>query len=181
MPHETIRVLATSEERSQGLLSALDGTGGVAFSHDGVHEVHIRLDATTASSLLQLFHAIGTWLAAGGEASCEIHFGDRLLNLVAPIEGEAADATEFLLERTIQLQTALESRAVIEQATGILAERIDVSLDEAFSFLRSAARSQGLKLAALAAEVIHSPETPPELARVVDIRPVTGKTLSPAR
>lgn len=171
MPYETIRVLATSEARSQALLAAPDGAGGVAFSHDGVHEVHIRLDATTASSLVQFFHAVGAWLAAGDEASCEIHFGDRFLNVVAPTDGTAADATQFLLERTIQLQTALESRALIEQAKGILAERIGVSLDEAFSFLRSAARSQGLKLTALAVEVIHSPETPPELARVVDIRP----------
>ena len=171
MPHETIRVLATSEERSQALLSALDGVGGVAFSHDGVHEVHIRLDATTATSLVQLFDAVGTWLGEGDEASCEIHFGDRILHVVAPIDGKAPDATEFLLERTIQLQSALESRIVIEQAKGILAERIDVSLDEACSFLRSAARSQGLKLTVLAAEVIHSPEMPPHLARVVNIRP----------
>ena len=171
MPHETIRVLATSEARSQALLAALDGTGGVACSHDGVHEVHIRLDATTASTLLQLFHAVGTWLGDGGEGSCEIHFGDRLLHVVSPIDGKASDATQFLLERTIQLQTALESRVVVEQAKGILAERIDISLDEASSFLRSAARSQGLKLAVLATEVIHSPETPPELARVIDIRP----------
>jgi ANTAR domain len=171
VPHETIRVRATSDERSQALLSALDGTGGVAFSHDGVHEVHIRLDATTASSLVQLFHAVGGWLEDGDEASCEIQFGDRALNVVAPIDGKAPDATQFLLERTVQLQRALESRVVIEQAKGILAERIGVSLDEAFSFLRSAARSQGLKLTALAAEVVRSPETPPEVARVVDIRP----------
>ncbi|MEK6275451.1 MAG: ANTAR domain-containing protein [Actinomycetota bacterium] len=171
MPRETIRVLATSEARSQALLAALDGVCGVAFSHDGVHEVHIRLDATTAASLVQCFHAVGVWLADGNEASCEIHFGARSVNMVAPIEGKAPDATRFLLERTIQLQTALESGVVIDQATGMFAERIGVSLDEAFSFLRSAARSQGLDLPALAAELIHSPETPPELARVVDIRP----------
>lgn len=149
----------------------LDGVGGVAFSHDGVDEVHIRLDATTASSLLQLFHAVGTWLGDGDEASCEIHFGDRFLSVVAPIDGKAPDATQFLLERTIQLQAALEGRIVIEQAKGIFAERIGISLDEAFSFLRSAARSQGLKLTSLATEVVNSPETPPQLARVIDIRP----------
>jgi AmiR/NasT family two-component response regulator len=92
------------------------------------------------------------------------------VNVIAPIDGEAPDATQFLFERTIQLQAALESRVVIEQAKGILAERIGVSLDEAFSFLRSAARSQGLNLTTLAVQVIHSPETPLELARVIDIR-----------
>jgi ANTAR domain len=169
VPDQTIRVRAASEDRSQALLAALDGVGGVAFSHDGLHEVHIRLDSTTSSSLVQLFHAVSVWLEDGGEAACEILFGDRTLNVVAPINGKAPDATQFLLERTMQLQAALESRVVIEQAKGILAERIGVTLDEAFSFLRSAARSQGMKLAALAAEVVKSPETPPELARVVDI------------
>ncbi len=171
VPDQTIRILATSEERSQALLAALAGAGGVAFSHDGVHEVHIRLDATTSSSLVKLFQAVGTWLGDGDEAFCEVLFGDRSLNVVAPIDGKAPDATQFLLERTIQLQAALESGVALEQAKGILAERIGVSLDEALSFMRSAARSQGLKLSALASEVVNSPETPPELARVVDIRP----------
>ena len=51
---DTIRVRATSDERSQAMLATLDGVGGVAFSHDGIQEVHIRLDAATSSSLVQL-------------------------------------------------------------------------------------------------------------------------------
>jgi hypothetical protein len=171
MPGETIRVITQSEVRSHALVAALDGVGGAAFSENGLHEVHVRPDAATASSLMHLFEAVGEWLGDGDEASCEMHFGDRLLTVVAPVNGKAADATQFLLERTIQLQTALESRVVIEQAKGMLAERLSVSLDEAFAFLRSAARSQGVKLNRLAAEVVQSPETPPELARLGDARP----------
>ena len=170
MPEQTIRVITTSEARSQALVAALDRVGGTAFSEDGRYEVHVRPDAATASSLTHLFEAVGAWLGDGNEASCEIHFGDRILTVVAPRNGTPSDATQFLLERTIQLQTALESRVAIEQAKGILAERLGVTLDEAFAFLRSAARSQGLKLAVLAAEVVESPETPPELARLIDHR-----------
>jgi hypothetical protein len=165
MPGETIRVITTSEARSHALVAALDGVGGAAFSENGLHEVHVRPDAATASSLMHLFDAVGEWLGDGNEASCEMHFGDRVLTVVAPSNGTPGDATKFLLERTIQLQTALESRVAIEQAKGMLAERLGVSLDEAFAFLRSAARAQGIKLAVLAAEVVESPEMPPELAR----------------
>jgi hypothetical protein len=168
MPEQTIRVITTSEERSQALVAALDGVGGATFSENGLYEVRVRPDAGTASSLTHLFEAVGAWLADGNEASCEMHFGERVLTVVAPSNGTPSDATQFLLERTIQLQTALESRVAIEQAKGMLAERLDVTVDEAFAFLRSAARSQGLKLAVLAAEVVESPETPPELARLVD-------------
>lgn len=68
---------------------------------------------------------------------------------------------------TIRVLTTLESRVVIEQAKGMLAERLGVSLDEAFAFLRSAARSQGMKPERLAAEVVQSPVTPPALDGVV--------------
>jgi hypothetical protein len=122
--------------------------------------VHVRPGKETASSLWQLFRAIGDWLADGDETSCEIQFGDRSLTLVSPVNGKP------LVERTIQLQAALESRVVIEQAKGMLAERLGVTLDEACAFLRSAARSQGMNPKSLAAEVVRSPDTPPVLARL---------------
>jgi AmiR/NasT family two-component response regulator len=71
----------------------------------------------------------------------------------------------MLLERNRQLQDALESRIVIEQAKGILAERLGTSPDEAFGVLRGAARSHRLRLHALAASVISSKETPAVILR----------------
>ena len=44
-------------------------------------------------------------------------------NRVAATADKPNDPTAFLLERTIQLQTALESRILLEQAKGVLAER----------------------------------------------------------
>lgn len=52
-----------------------------------------------------------------------------------------------------QLSTALESRLVIEQAKGVLSERLGVSLDDAFGRLRAHARARQLKLTDLAADV----------------------------
>jgi len=53
------------------------------------------------------------------------------------------------------LQTALNSRVRIEQAKGILAERADVTIDEAFELLRRYARRNSQKLTEVAAGVVH--------------------------
>jgi hypothetical protein len=47
---------------------------------------------------------------------------------------------------TQQLQTALDSRVIIEQAKGVLAERLQVAIDEAFLALRRYARNNNMKL-----------------------------------
>ncbi len=72
--------------------------------------------------------------------------------------------TEAGYERRAQLEHALTSRIVIEQAKGMLAERFGIGLDEAFSLLRRAARTNRMKLRDLAAQVVASPETPAEIA-----------------
>jgi AmiR/NasT family two-component response regulator len=66
-----------------------------------------------------------------------------------------------------QLVHALESRVVIEQAKGVLRERYGISTEEAFELLRHAARSNRMKIHALAARVVSSSETPPEFGRVL--------------
>jgi AmiR/NasT family two-component response regulator len=71
--------------------------------------------------------------------------------------------TRAAVERSGQLQHALESRIVIEQAKGILAERFGVGVDEAFDLLRRGARSHRRPLRELAAEVVESRETPAEI------------------
>jgi GAF domain-containing protein len=52
-----------------------------------------------------------------------------------------------------QLQTALDSRGLIERAKGALMERERLDEQEAFTHLRRAARSSGRKLSAVASEV----------------------------
>jgi GAF domain-containing protein len=68
----------------------------------------------------------------------------------------------LLQERTVrhgeivaeQLQGALNSRILIEQAKGVLAERAGIGVDAAFAMLRAYARRNGRKLSAVAAAVI---------------------------
>ncbi len=53
-----------------------------------------------------------------------------------------------------QLQAALDSRIVIEQAKGVIAERRGIDVGEAFALLRSVARSAGRRLSEVAADVV---------------------------
>src|SRR4051794_23028471 len=57
--------------------------------------------------------------------------------------------------QAIQLQIALDSRVLIEQAKGVLAERLGVSPDDAFLALRREARNTNRKLPDLAHDVVH--------------------------
>ncbi|MCM2419116.1 ANTAR domain-containing protein [Streptomyces sp. RKAG293] len=55
-----------------------------------------------------------------------------------------------------QLQYVLTSRIVLEQVKGILAERWNTSVDDAFNALRTYARSHSYQLASLAREIAAS-------------------------
>jgi GAF domain-containing protein len=57
-------------------------------------------------------------------------------------------------EVNAQLETALSSRIVIEQAKGMIAERNRVPVDEAFHRLRRHARNHNLRLADLARDTV---------------------------
>ncbi|HEY3606902.1 MAG TPA: ANTAR domain-containing protein, partial [Pseudonocardiaceae bacterium] len=55
-----------------------------------------------------------------------------------------------------QLQTALNSRVIIEQAKGLVSERYGLDMDGAFAALRGYARSHNLKLSDVARSVIEN-------------------------
>jgi AmiR/NasT family two-component response regulator len=76
------------------------------------------------------------------------------------------ELTSVLARRAAQLQEALDSRIIIEQAKGILAERYRIDVEDAFRLMRRAARSNRLRIHDLAARVIASPTTPPEFSVV---------------
>jgi len=67
---------------------------------------------------------------------------------------------------TEQLQTALNSRILIEQAKGVLAERLHVDLADAFTLLRSGARSHNRRLSDLAQAIVDGTEQLPPAAAV---------------
>jgi transcriptional regulator with GAF, ATPase, and Fis domain len=58
-----------------------------------------------------------------------------------------------------QLQTALNSRVIIEQAKGKLAERLGVDMDQSFTLLRDRARTSNRRLSDLAQAFVDGTET----------------------
>lgn len=70
---------------------------------------------------------------------------------VGLIQERTIRARDLLAE---QLQGALNSRILIEQAKGALGERTGLGVDEAFTLLRSHARRNGIALTTVAAEVV---------------------------
>jgi GAF domain-containing protein len=67
-------------------------------------------------------------------------------------------AYESARERADHLQTALESRAVIDQAKGILIERYKVTADEAFTILAQASMAGNRKLRVVAEHLVTTGE-----------------------
>lgn len=81
--------------------------------------------------------------------------------MIAPTElDRLREQNALLRERTQQLETALRSRIVIEQAKGMLAARHGLTVEVAFEVLRRAARSHHLRLHDLARRVVDEPATP---------------------
>jgi hemin uptake protein HemP len=70
-------------------------------------------------------------------------------------------------ERAEQLQHALSSRVAIEQAKGVLAERLGLDMEGAFGLLRYAARGARMKLHDLATAVVESEETPEQVVHAI--------------
>jgi AmiR/NasT family two-component response regulator len=62
-----------------------------------------------------------------------------------------------------QLQTALNSRIIVEQAKGVLAERRGITPSDAFTLLRQYARNHHHRLTELATAVVDGSATATEL------------------
>jgi AmiR/NasT family two-component response regulator len=70
---------------------------------------------------------------------------------VGLLQERAIAARELL---ATQLQTALTSRVLLEQAKGVLAQRAGLSMDQAFQLMRAYARSNNHRLSDVAARII---------------------------
>ena len=92
---------------------------------------------------------------------------ERELGLASARDGVGPDrllaVAQALLAKNRQLEHALQSRVVIEQAKGVLAERFGLPLDDAFDVLRKAARANRVRIHSLAADVVASVTTPAEI------------------
>lgn len=135
----------------------------IAGGFRSANSVPLRLRSQVVGSL-NLFHA-GT----GGLGSAELRLAQALAD---------AATIGILQQRTIrrsevvagQLQAALTSRIIIEQAKGVLAERLRISADEAFEVLRGAARSRNLLLSDLARDVASGSADTEQLLRQAPVK-----------
>ena len=108
-------------------------------------------------------HGVGGSDAARADADGQVPSTSALVALV-----------QLLAERNRQLERALESRIVIEQAKGVLAERMEMEPNTAFEILRRAARTQRRRIHLLAAEVVRTRETPDAIATAANVLRVNG-------
>ena len=104
---------------------------------------------------LNLFRA-----GPGAFATADIRVGQALADVatIGLLHERGMRRSDTLNE---QLQTALNSRVVIEQAKGKLAERLGVDMDQAFSLLRDFARARNRRLSELAQALVDGTESLP--------------------
>ena len=89
-------------------------------------------------------------------AQADLRIGQALADVatIGLLQEHNVRRAETLAE---QLQAALNSRVVIEQAKGRLAERLGLDMDQAFALLRDHARTTNQRLTDIARHVIDNP------------------------
>jgi GAF domain-containing protein len=111
----------------------------------------------------QVIGALNLFRAAPGPFDpADVRIGQALADVatISLLHERSMRHSEILSE---QLQTALDSRVIIEQAKGKLAERLGVDMDQAFKLLRDFARARNRRLSDLAQALVNGTETLPSL------------------
>jgi GAF domain-containing protein len=186
---ETMRVLELFElqaeegpcldcYRSGGPVSNLDlaadprwprfAAEALAAGFGSVHALPMRLRGTVIGAL-NLFRA-----EAGEMPRADLDSAQALADVatIAILQHRATLEAQVLNQ---QLQHALNSRIVIEQAKGMVAERAGLNMQLAFSALRTYARNHNLRLVDVAEAVIDGSLAPSTLDRPARTGPAPDK------
>ena len=119
----------------------------VGAGYDSVYAMPLRLRGNVIGAL-NLFRSDSGPLADG-----DIELVRALADLASITILQAAAATKAQL-RGEQLQYALDSRIIIEQAKGMVAEHAHIDMATAFERIRTCARTTNTKLTDLAAHIV---------------------------
>lgn len=131
-------------------------TAATAAGFASVHALPMRLRGTVLGAL-GLF---GTHVGALGEEDLSLAQALAHVACVGLVQDRAAADKSALNE---QLQAALSSRVVLEQAKGFLAQRGGLEMDEAFARLRRYARDRNERLTDVARTVVARELDPQQL------------------
>jgi GAF domain-containing protein len=128
----------------------------LAAGFHSVHALPMRLRGSILGAL-NLFH-----IHPGEMRTADIQAAQALADVatIGILQHRAHLEAQTLNE---QLNHALNTRIVIEQAKGIVAERQHLNMEQAFNTLRNHARNHNLRLADVAHQIIDNPLTPPTL------------------
>jgi GAF domain-containing protein len=135
----------------------------------------------------QVIGALNLFRATAGPFDAEVvDIGQALADVatISLLHDRSMRRTDTLNE---QLQTALNSRVVIEQAKGKLAERLGIDVNAAFTLLRDQARNRNQRLSDLArafvdgTQAIPAPSGSPRASRSGSGQPRLGPRPAPPR
>jgi GAF domain-containing protein len=128
----------------------------LAAGFHAVHALPMRLRGTVIGAL-NLFH-----VEPGEMRRADVDAAQAFADVatIAILQHRAATEAYLLNE---QLNAALHTRVVIEQAKGIVAERQSLDMERAFATLRNHARNHNLRLVDVATHVIEGSLAPPGL------------------
>jgi GAF domain-containing protein len=133
----------------------------------------------------QVIGALNLFRVAAGPFDAEVvHIGQALADVatIGLLNERSIRRTDTLNE---QLQTALNSRVIIEQAKGKLAERLGIDVNQAFILLRDQARRRNQGLSDLARAFVDGtqpmtgPASSPRTSRPGTRRPRPGSRPAP--
>ncbi len=123
------------------------GAAVLAGNYTTVHAIPMRLRDQTIGAM-NLF-----MVRAGDLSDADLQLARGLADIatIGLLHERATQSQHTLSE---QLQGALNSRVVLEQAKGILAERHNLTVAQAFEAMRTHARNSGQPLSRMAAQII---------------------------
>ena len=145
--HRTGQAVLNSDLTAVGGLWPLFGPEAVAAGFQSAHALPMHLRGSVIGAL-NLFRA-----HPGEMEAVDVEIAQAFADVatIAILQHLAANEAQVLNR---QLTQALNSRIVLEQAKGMVAERSNLDMEQAFAVLRSHARNHNLRLVDVARSVI---------------------------